>query len=94
MLQMWCEGYNTYHLIDGAAMISAWGGLQRDIILSPKNLQALLARVQMALYEDDCGGVLLTPRMRAVRLRGGAREMAMGFNTEEIETEFSVVSVR
>ena len=40
------------------------------------------------------GGALLTPRMRRVRVRGGAGEMIMGFNTEKLDSEFSVVSVR
>lgn len=94
VIQMWCESYNTYHLIDGAAMKAAWGGVMPDIILSANNLAALLDKVRWALEEDSGDGAILTPRLRALRLRGGAKEMAMGYNTETIDSEFSVVSVR
>jgi hypothetical protein len=46
-VQMWCESYNTYHLIDGQAMKAAWGGIMPDIILSPANLDALLNQVHI-----------------------------------------------
>jgi hypothetical protein len=65
-----------------------------EIILSPENLNALLARVRLALEEDKGGAAILTPRLRTVRLRGGAKEMVMGYNTETLDSEFSVVSVR
>lgn len=94
MVQMWLEGYNTYHLVDGAAMKEAWGGIMPDILLSPRNLQAILDRVLWALEEDGLDGALLTPRLRRLRFRGGAQEMSTGFNTEHLESEFSVVSVR
>lgn len=42
MVQMWLESYNTYHLVDGAAMKEAWGAIMPHIMLSPKNLQAIL----------------------------------------------------
>lgn len=93
-VQMWLEGYNTYHLVDGAAMKEAWGGIVPHVLLSPRNLQAMLERLRWALAEDEMGGALLTPRMRRLRFRGGAQEMTMGFNTEQLESEFSVVSVR
>ena len=91
---MWVEGYNTYHLIDGLAMKESWGGIMPNIILSEKNLEALLSRVNWALAEDSFDGVLLTPRLRTVRFRGGAKDMEFGFNTDKLESEFSVVSVR
>ena len=94
MIQMWIESYNTYHLVDGAAMKEAWGAIMPHIMLSDKNLQAILDQVNWALTEDSLNGALLTPRLRRVRFRGGAREMAYGFNTEFLESEFSVVSVR
>ena len=94
ILQMWCESYNTYHLIDGAAMKAAWGAVMPDIVLSDANLKAVLRQVQVALMEDQSDAAILSPRMRAVRLRGGAKEMSMGYNTETIDSEFSVVSVR
>jgi hypothetical protein len=93
VLQMWAEGYNTHHLVDGFAMRSAWGGVNEDILLSEGNLAAILDRVRWALKEGD-QGAMLTERLRAVRLRGGAKEMAMGFNTDQLEAEYSVVSVR
>ena len=93
-VQMWSEGYNTYHLIDGKAMQEAWGAIMPHIMLSPKNLDAVLAQVKWALYEDEMNGALLTPRLRRVRFRGGAQEMTTSFNTEHLESEFSVVSVR
>lgn len=77
-LQIWCESYNTYHLLDGTAMKAAWGSLRPDIVLAPHNLQAMLEKVQLALEEDLSEAVVLTPRMRSVRLRGGANEMVMG----------------
>ena len=33
---MWCEGYNTYHLVDGAAMKEAWGAIMPHIMMSEK----------------------------------------------------------
>lgn len=53
-----------------------------------------VTQVRWALEEDVLDGTLLTPRLRTVRLRGGAKDMAMGFNTDRLENEFSVVSVR
>lgn len=91
---MWLESYNTYHLVDGAAMKEAWGCIMPHIMLSEKNLKAILDQVLWALAEDKFDGALLTPRLRRVRFRGGAREMAFGFNTEHLDSEFSVVSVR
>jgi hypothetical protein len=93
-IHMWCEGYNTYHLIDGAAMHESWGRLMPDILLSKGNLAAVLDKVRWALYEDTMGGTLLSPRMRRTRLRGGAQEMDGGYNTQVLDSEFSVVSVR
>ena len=93
-VQMWLEGYNTYHLVDGKAMKEAWGAIMPHIMLSEKNLAAILAQVQWALMEDGMDGALLTPRLRRVRFRGGAQEMTTGFNTEHLDSEFSVVSVR
>lgn len=77
-LQIWCESYNTYQLLDGAAMKAAWGSLRPDIVLAPHNLQVMLEKLQLALEEDLSEAVVLTPRMRSVRLRGGANEMVMG----------------
>lgn len=93
-VQMWLEGYNTYHLIDGKAMKEAWGAIMPHIMLSEKNIEAIVAQVQWALMEDTMDGALLTPRLRRVRFRGGAQEMTTGFNTEHLDSEFSVVSVR
>eukprot|EP00601_Ochromonadales_sp_CCMP2298_P033851 CAMPEP_0173363026 /NCGR_PEP_ID=MMETSP1144-20121109/22152_1 /TAXON_ID=483371 /ORGANISM="non described non described, Strain CCMP2298" /LENGTH=738 /DNA_ID=CAMNT_0014312921 /DNA_START=90 /DNA_END=2303 /DNA_ORIENTATION=+ len=91
MIQMWLESYNTYHLVDGAAMKEAWGAIMPHIMLSEKNLEAILAQVQWALSEDALDGALLTPRLRRVRFRGGAQEMTTGYNTEFLDSEFSVV---
>ena len=91
---MWAEGYNTHHLVDGLAMKEAWGAVAPHILLSPRNLQALLDKVLWALEEDSLDGALLSPRMRRIRLRGGVQEMDAGFNTEQLDNEFSVVSVR
>lgn len=93
-VQMWLEGYNTYHLVDGAAMKEAWGGIMPNIMLSENNLQAIVNQVTWALNEDTLDGALLTPRLRRVRFRGGAGDMTMGFNTENPDSEFAVVSVR
>lgn len=93
-VQMWLEGYNTYHLVDGAAMKEAWGGIMPHIMLSENNLNAIVKQVQWALSEDSLNGCLLTPRLRRTRFRGGASEMIMGYNTENLDSEFSVVSVR
>jgi hypothetical protein len=93
-VQMWLEGYNTHHMVDGAAMKQALGGLVPDVLLSEANLQALLNQLKWALDEDTLGGALLSPRMRRVRFRGGAQEMPMGFNTDKMDAEFSVVNVR
>ena len=94
MIQMWLESYNTYHLIDGLAMREAWGAIMPHIILSEKNLKAILQQVKWALAEDGMEGALLTPRLRTLRFRGGAQEMSTGYNTESLDSEFSVVSVR
>jgi hypothetical protein len=94
MIQMWLESYNTYHLVDGAAMKEAWGSIMPHIMLSEKNLDAILDQVRWAIAEDCLDGALLTPRLRRVRFRGGAQEMITGFNTEHLDSEFSVVSVR
>jgi hypothetical protein len=51
-------------------------------------------QVRWALAEDTFEGALLTPRLRRLRFRGGAQEMTTGFNTEQLDSEFSVVSVR
>ena len=64
------------------------------ILLSENNLQAIVKQVSWALNEDELGGALLTPRLRKLRFRGGAGDMAMGFNTENPDSEFAVVSVR
>ena len=93
-LQMWIESYNCYHLIDGYAMKEAFGGLMPNIILSPKNLEAIVDQVKWALLEDSSGGVMLSPRLRRIRFRGGAQEMIFGYNLEELDSEYSVVSVR
>ena len=53
-----------------------------------------LCQVRWALAEDTFEGALLTPRLRRLRFRGGAQEMTTGFNTEQLDSEFSVVSVR
>jgi len=94
MIQMWLESYNTYHLVDGKAMKEAWGNIMPHIMLSTKNLDAIVAQVKWALIEDSMNGALLSPRMRRIRFRGGAQEMITGYNTEFLESEFSVVSVR
>ena len=65
MVQMWVESYNTYHLVDGAAMKEAWGAIMPHIMLSEKNLQAILAQVKLALDEDQFGGTILTPRCKS-----------------------------
>jgi len=93
-LQMWIESYNCYHLIDGYAMKEAFGGIMPNIILSPKNLEAIVDQVKWALLEDSSGGVMLSPRLRRIRFRGGAQEMIFGYNLEELDSEYSVVSVR
>jgi len=62
MIQMWLESYNTYHLVDGAAMKEAWGAIMPHIMLSEKNLEAILDQVKWALSEDGLDGALLTPR--------------------------------
>lgn len=93
-LQMWVESYNCYHLIDGYAMKEAFGGIMPNIILSPKNLDAIVDQVKWALLEDSSGGVMLSPRLRRIRFRGGAQEMIFGYNLEELDSEYSVVSVR
>ena len=93
-LQMWIESYNTYHLIDGYAMKEAFGGIMPNIILSSKNLEAIVDQVKWALLEDSSDGVMLSPRLRRVRFRGGAQEMIFGYNLEELDSEYSVVSVR
>ena len=93
-LQMWLESYNTYHLIDGMAMKDVWGAIMPHIIYSPKNLEAILDQVKWALAEDELDGVLLPPRMRKIRFRGGAGKMVTGVNTEFLDAEFSVVDVR
>jgi len=93
-LQMWIESYNCYHLIDGYAMKEAFGGLMPNIILNPKNLEAIVDQVKWALLEDSSGGVMLSPRLRRIRFRGGAQEMIFGYNLEELDSEYSVVSVR
>ena len=64
------------------------------IMLSENNLNAIVKQVQWALSEDSLNGCLLTPRLRRMRFRGGASEMIMGYNTEHLDSEFSVVSVR
>ena len=94
MIQMWLESYNTYHLVDGAAMKEVWGAIMPHIIFSKKNLDAIVEQVKWALTEDSLDGVILTPRMRRVRFRGGAQEMSTGINTEFLDSEFSVVNVR
>jgi len=94
MVQMWAEGYNTYHLVDGFAMREAWGAIMPHIMLSEKNLNAIVDQVKWALSEDELNGAILTPRLRTVRFRGGAGSMTTGYNTEMVDSEFSVVSVR
>jgi len=93
-VQMWLESYNTYHLIDGAACKEVFGAIMPHIILGERNLAAIVDKVKFALEEDGMGGSNLTPRLRRVRLRGGAAQMTTGFNTEHLDAEFSVVSVR
>ena len=44
-IQMWLESYNTYHLVDGAAMKEAWGSIMPHIMLAEKNLDAILNQV-------------------------------------------------
>jgi hypothetical protein len=45
MIQMWLESYNTYHLVDGAAMKEAWGSIMPHIMLAEKNLDAIRDQV-------------------------------------------------
>ena len=93
-IQMWCESYNTYHLVDGAAMKEVWGAIMPHIMLSEHNLEAIVKQIKWALAEEDMRGAMLTPRLRRLRFRGGAAEMVTGFNTEHLDSEFSVISVR
>lgn len=58
MIQMWCEGMNVHHLIDGLAMRKVWDGLRTDILLAPKNVAAIADQVNYALYEDQSSGQL------------------------------------
>ena len=60
---MWCEGYNSYHLIDGKIMKDLWGGINPEVIFAPKNLEKLTKRIQWALTEDSLNAVSLTDRM-------------------------------
>jgi hypothetical protein len=62
MIQMWLESYNTYHLVDGAAMKEAWGSIMPHIMLAEKNLDAIRDQVRWALAEDGMEGACLTPR--------------------------------
>ena len=94
MVQMWLESYNTYHIVDGKAMKEAWGAIMPHVMLSQKNLDAIVEQVRWALLEDESGAAILSPRMRRIRFRGGAQEMITGYNTEFLDQEFSVVSVR
>jgi hypothetical protein len=91
---MWVESYNTYHLVDGKAMLEAWGCIMPHIVLSDKNLKAILDQVLFANLEDESGVVSLSPRMRTLRFGGGSAEVKMGFNTDEIDSEYATVSVR
>ena len=68
---MWLEGYNTYHLVDGAAMKEVWGAIMPHIIYSPKNLDAIVEKVKWALHEDRLNGSMLSPKMRRIRFRLG-----------------------
>jgi hypothetical protein len=47
MIQMWLESYNTYHLVDGAAMKEAWGSIMPHIMLAEKNLDAIRDQVRV-----------------------------------------------
>ena len=46
---MWCESYNTYHLIDGSAMKAAWGGVMPDIVLSAIDADVIKTYVDVGL---------------------------------------------
>ena len=93
-MQMWLEGYNTHHLVDGAAMKEVWGGVVPHILLSEANLQAIVDTVEWALEESELQGTLLSPRMRNLRLRGGKPVVEGGFNTQVVESDFSTVKIR
>ena len=84
IIQIWVESYNTYHLLDGAAMKEVWGSIMPHIVLSERNLARILAQVEWAVAEDAADGAILSPRQRRLRLHGGAQEMIMGYNTEHL----------
>ena len=52
-IQMWLESYNTYHLVDGAAMKEAWGSIMPHIMLAEKNLNAILDQVPYLLTPSE-----------------------------------------
>jgi hypothetical protein len=63
-IQMWLESYNTYHLVDGAAMKEAWGSIMPHIMLAEKNLNAILDQVtplssRIEWHFDECRSTLL-----------------------------------
>jgi hypothetical protein len=64
------------------------------IIYSAMLIYMYVHQVRWALEEDGSEGTMLSPRQRTVRLRGGATDMAVSFNCDRLDTEFSVVSVR
>lgn len=59
--QMWLESYNVYHLIDGHSQLMQWGSIMPHILNSPKNREALAAKVMYALEEDSLDTLSLSP---------------------------------
>ena len=72
-IQMWLESYNTYHLVDGAAMKEAWGSIMPHIMLAEKNLNAILDQVpypypltlldisSSGLFDEFCDSIMHHP---------------------------------
>lgn len=63
LIHMWIESSNAYHLIDGQAMRETWGTMMPHILLSKKNLDAIVEQVKHALFEVEQQSVSLSPRM-------------------------------
>lgn len=72
LLQMWIEGSNVYHLVDGKKMIETWGAILPQVLESKKNLDAILGKVSLQQSQ------LLPPLADLLQIQDALYEEIMG----------------
>lgn len=61
-MQIWCEGENMYHLVNGLSQKLTFGSIMPHILCSEKARQRIVDRVIYALEEVESGHISLPDR--------------------------------